>query len=866
MVHSPGREAGMPLRALALSACLAALAIAALAIPADAHAAPRGTTVVLDIPKSGDLTYGVAQVRIGRTHAPGVGAGARVFRTKVGGLKVAARSKGWAKRAKTTKVRVAVTRVTGTSKRMRNVVFLVARKRAGATQRGGKVRFTIRNAAPVVQSFWVKRVDRRGRADIFHTVDAFSTALDNWSRYLVVLKAAQALKAAHDPVDATGELSSHHRADASARAARVHTAGMKVSPRASALLRLMYATLADRDEYQSVKRSPLVAQFLERDLDNRPLAQRWREVVEALPTAVPDRYAASAQQEAKFGNVAAPRISHKRVVIADTRNSSSQAAIETPRIPGDNVPGAPVEVRFAGTGTGWTVVTDPTQATFDPCRSTCSRFFTSGTRVTIEAHADNGSTLASWQGCTAGTGGDVGGVQGFRCKLNVDATRVEPKRVVVVTFDRDAPPDVTPPRGFSEVPSGGSSGGGSSASPSPTPSAPTFQPSVSYPAVSHPVAVTPGDFNVDGAQDVAVAENDIDVGAGDYLEWRPGQLTSGHPNGTLGAASSVFLGVDADPTATVAADFNDDSLVDVAVSLSRGQNGSADDAVAVIDSTGPAGLSNSAAFHTTGPGAADIAAADINSDDLPDLVTVGSTGMTDPGTVTVLLNRGSQAPPRFVAPQQFASGGVDAGSVAVGDLDGDGRRDVAVGNLGDGTVTVLRSTTNSYETTATFAAPVTVLSTPADRYPLDVQIADVSGDGKRDLVVANHVLDSVTVLRNTSTPGVLSFTPATYPSAGGDPLGRNPTGIAAADFDFDGRTDLALSNFVSDNVSVLMGTGAGAFGAADHQAAGAGPRGLTSTHLDDNVKADLVVADFGRYPDMGGHGEEPGSIGVLLAR
>ncbi|MEZ5124112.1 MAG: hypothetical protein R2736_21535 [Solirubrobacterales bacterium] len=129
---------------------------------------------MLDIPKSGDLTYGVAQVRIGRTHAPGVGAGARVFRTKVGGLKVAARSKGWAKRAKTTKVRVAVTRVTGTSKRMRNVVFLVARKRAGATQRGGKVRFTIRNAAPVVQSFWVKRVDRRGRADIFHTVDACS--------------------------------------------------------------------------------------------------------------------------------------------------------------------------------------------------------------------------------------------------------------------------------------------------------------------------------------------------------------------------------------------------------------------------------------------------------------------------------------------------------------------------------------------------------------------------------------------------------------------------------------------------------------------------------------------------------------------
>ena len=159
-----------------------------------------------------------------------------------------------------------------------------------------------------------------------------------------------------------------------------------------------------------------------------------------------------------------------------------------------------------------------------------------------------------------------------------------------------------------------------------------------------------------------------------------------------------------------------------------------------------------------------------------------------------------------------------------------------------------------------------MLSTPADRYPLDVQIADVSGDGKRDLVVANHVLHSVTVLRNTSTPGVPSFTPTTYPSSGGDPLGQNPTGIAVGDFDFDGRADLALSNFVSDNVSVLLGTGGGALAAAAHQAAGAGPMGLTSAYLDDNSDADLVVADFGRYPDISGNGEEPGTVGVLLAR
>jgi hypothetical protein len=851
-------------RALAASACVAALTTAALVLPAGAaHAAPRATTVVLPIPKSGDLTYGVAQVRLRRTQAPRPGAGARIFRTKVGGLKVAARSKGWAKRARTTKVRVAVTRVSGGGKRMRNVVFLVGRKRAGATQRGGKVRFTIRNAAPVVQSFWVKDVDRRGRADIFHTVDAFSTALDNWSRYLVALKAAQALKAAHDPVDATGELSSNPRADASARAAKVHTAGMKVSPRAAGLLRLMYATLNDRGAYQSVKRSPLVAQFLERDLNNRPLAQRWRQVVEELPTAVPDSYAASAKQEAKFGKVTAPRISRKRVVIADTRNSSSQAAIETPRTVGGNIPGTPVEIRIAGSGTGRTYLTQPSVDP-NPCTSRCTKFFTSGARVQVEAYADNGSELVSWQGCTESTTGNMHGVQGFRCNLKIDATKVEPTRVVIATFDRTpppAPPVVTPPRGFTEVPSGGSGGGGGGGggggTPTPpAPDQPTFSSTTMYGANSHPVAVAAADFNLDGARDVATPEDAIGLGATDEMEVFPGQIVAGRPNGRLDPASaSIILGADADPTAAVTADMTDDGLPDVAVALARRQTD--DGRIALVRGTST-GLSGSASFIETGRHPEDVAAGDLNDDGKPELATAGPDG------VSIHLNRGAGAIPQFAAPQTVGTGGADAGSVAIGDLDDDGDPDLVVGNLGDGSVTVLRNTTPSHATTMTFAAPVAVLSTPADRYPVDVQVADVDADGKRDVVVANHVLDSITVLRNTSTAGTPSFTAANHPSSGGDPLGQRPTGIAAADFDADGRTDLAVSNFVTNNMSLLLGTGGGAFGAASHWPVDLGPRGLIAANMDDNAKPDLVIAAFGRYPD-GGVPEATGSIGVLLA-
>jgi hypothetical protein len=417
----------------------------------------------------------VAQVRVGGVKAPRAG-GARVFEATVGGLKVRAGAAGWSNRRKTPDVRVAVTRVTGESSRLRNVVFLIARKRDGArTRTGGKVQFTIANASPVVTSFWVLRVGKDGRADVFRTPNAISTALHNWSKYLLVLKAAQALKAAQKPVDATGELAS--TGTAAAAPAKLHMAGTKVSGRSIEVLRLLYGTVGDRDAFQATKRSPLATQFIARDLNNPRLAARWEKVVGVLPEAVPDKYAASAQQEAKFGNVTAPRISSHRVVIADSRNASSQAAIETPRVAGDTLPGAPVEIRFQGTGRGWVWLNAGTQT----CEASCAHFYTSGQgvvygspgQIRIEAHASAGSHLESWQGCTGGTTGNDHGTQGYVCRITADTTRIEPKRTVIVTFEADTPPAPQPPRTFESVPpSSGSSSGGGGGGGGGTPSAP----------------------------------------------------------------------------------------------------------------------------------------------------------------------------------------------------------------------------------------------------------------------------------------------------------------------------------------------------------------------------------------------------------
>jgi hypothetical protein len=318
----------------------------------------------------------------------------------------------------------------------------------------------------------------------------------------------------------------------------------------------------------------------------------------------------------------------------------------------------------------------------------------------------------------------------------------------------------------------------------------------------------------------------------------------------------------------VADDLDIDDHPDVVVALSQMQNDpTAGDAVAIVHSTGAGGLEPTATRLPTGPGAVDIATGDLNGDRFPEILTAGSTGPGTPGSVSVLRNTTEvgDATSSFAAAQQFSSNGPDAGSVALGDFDGDLKLDLVVGNLGDGSVSVRRNMTLDRSTTIVFAPPQKVLSGPADRHPTDLRLADVDRDGRADIVVVNHARHSVSVLRNTTVGGSVSFAETTYPGdPDGDPDGRYPLGVEVADFDYDGLEDVVLSNFVSDNISLLRGTGGGALGAAIHQATDLAPRGLESGYLTPDARPDLVVAQFGRYP--GDEGERAGSIAVLLAR
>src|SRR5438105_4093410 len=73
--------------------------------------------------------------------------------------------------------------------------------------------------------------------------------------------------------------------------------------------------------------------------------------------------------------------------------------------------------------------------------------------------------------------------------------------------------------------------------------------------------------------------------------------------------------------------------------------------------------------------------------------------------------------------------------------------------------------------------------------------------------------------------------------------GPNPFAVALADFNGDGKIDLAVANSGTSTVSVLLGNGTGTFGAKTDFTTGSGPRSVAAADLNGDGKLDLVLAD-----------------------
>lgn len=170
-------------------------------------------------------------------------------------------------------------------------------------------------------------------------------------------------------------------------------------------------------------------------------------------------------------------------------------------------------------------------------------------------------------------------------------------------------------------------------------------------------------------------------------------------------------------------------------------------------------------------------------------------------------------------------------SIVVADFNGDGILDIAIANRSSNDVSVLLGKGNG-----TFA-PQVKYSAGAGTDPVGIAAADFNGDGKPDLVVADFGNHSVSVLINSGT--------GTFNAAVQYGVGNSPSAVAAADLNGDGIPDIAVTNSADDTVTVLINSGTGTFTTGGTYSTDTTPSSVAIADFDGNGLNDLAITNQG---------------------
>ncbi|MGA2497119.1 MAG: FG-GAP-like repeat-containing protein [Tepidisphaeraceae bacterium] len=330
----------------------------------------------------------------------------------------------------------------------------------------------------------------------------------------------------------------------------------------------------------------------------------------------------------------------------------------------------------------------------------------------------------------------------------------------------------------------------------------SFAAPVDYVTGTMPAAIVLADLNGDLAPDIVsvnTADNSVSVLLGD-----------GH--GGFGAHAEYAAG--SLPVAAVAADFNGDGFPDLAVA----DSGSGMVSILFNNTNGTFAAPVS---YTLGGQPQALVAGDFNGDGLMDLaVAVGGLN-----TVVIMGNVGGGA---FVGGGSYLVG-QNPSSIVAGDFRGAGKVDLAVANQGDDTVSVLLDNGSGG-----FAPDVTL---PVGRNPDALVAGDFNGDRMTDLAVANNGGNTVTVLLSTGL-GMFA-TGVNYA------IGARPDSLATADMDGDGTLDLVAGDTgggkAGHGVTVLINNGDGTFAPGTHVNVPGMTQGLAVADLDSDGRTDMVL-------------------------
>jgi hypothetical protein len=336
-----------------------------------------------------------------------------------------------------------------------------------------------------------------------------------------------------------------------------------------------------------------------------------------------------------------------------------------------------------------------------------------------------------------------------------------------------------------------------------------------------PMAVKAADFNNDSFLDLAVVN---------YNESTT-TILLGYGNGSFEQHVNLSNGVDAGTTGIVIRDINKDNRLDIVVTNRKISN------VVVFLGQGNGNFSTQIILSTgTGSTPAGLALDDLNNDTFLDLVVTDHEN----GVLDVFLGIGDGT---FTKIDTLSTGN-NSGPylIVINDFNNDNRLDIAVGN-GDGNYVgiFLGNGSGSFSEQTKYYIASGPYALVAD---------DFNRDGVLDIVTANYDGGSISILFGN---GDGTFRRQYTFSTGG---GSFPYAIASDDFNRDNILDLIVPNSGTDNVGILLGYGNGRFSYQTTYSTGSGSRPVEVTVGDFNGdnRLDFISANYNH-----------GTIGIFLS-
>jgi len=348
----------------------------------------------------------------------------------------------------------------------------------------------------------------------------------------------------------------------------------------------------------------------------------------------------------------------------------------------------------------------------------------------------------------------------------------------------------------------------------------TFKPQVAYTAGGNPLSVAIGDLNGDGIKDLVVAnstDNDVSV-------------LLGKGNGTFGGPITYLTATT--PVSVAIADFNGDGNNDIAVADQQGN--SQGSTVSVLLSDGKGSFQTHVEYYTAATPTG-VIAGDFDGDGNVDLAVSTSVG----NTISVLWNKGDGSG-TFVGQVNAGTGDTPNG-LAAGDFNRDGTMDLVSVNSGDNTVSlVLNNGNRTFQARADY---------PAGADPYSIAAADFNGDGVLDLAVANTGAASQVSILIGNGNGTFQG-PNHYATGTAKSQGINPYSVAMGTFTGGNILDLAVANYGSNSVGIMLASGGntGEFSPGENLGLGTGtePESVAVGNLrGPTSNQDVVLANFG---------------------